>query len=311
MEKWYPNTGLDAEQQQRIRDKKTRLDALRPFPGSALKRLQQDFAVEWTYNSNSIEGNTLSLRETRVVLQDGLTIGGKTLREHFEAINHNKAIAWLEEKVTPGYVISGADILTLHKMVMTAIDDDFGGRFRTGRVQITGANFIPPNPLKVPDLLDELLEWVRCNPQNLDPVSLSAVFHHRFVWIHPFFDGNGRTGRLAMNMILMELGYPPVIILRTDRNKYYRALNDANQGKFEKLLLLFFQGAERSLELYLSALGNGYDDYLPLNQIANDPAVPYGQEYLSLLARRGELEAIKEGRVWYSTKKAVKRYINR
>jgi Fic family protein len=309
VEKWYPNTGLDAEQQQRIRDKKTRLDALRPFPGSALKRLQQDFAVEWTYNSNSIEGNTLSLRETRVVLQDGLTIGGKTLREHFEAINHHKAIAWLEEKVTPGYVISGADILTLHKMVMTAIDEEFGGRFRTGRVQITGANFIPPNPLKVPDLLDELLEWVRCNPQNLDPVSLAAVFHHRFVWIHPFFDGNGRTGRLAMNMILMGLGYPPVIILRTDRNKYYRALNDANQGKFEKLLLLFFQGAERSLELYLSALGNGYDDYLPLNQIANDPAVPYGQEYLSLLARRGELEAIKEGRVWYSTKKAVKRYM--
>jgi Fic family protein len=309
VEKWYPNTGLDAEQQQRIRDKKTRLDALRPFPGSALKRLQQDFAVEWTYNSNSIEGNTLSLRETRVVLQDGLTIGGKTLREHFEAINHHKAIAWLEEKVTPGYVISGADILTLHKMVMTAIDEEFGGRFRTGRVQITGANFIPPNPLKVPDLLDELLEWVRCNPRNLDPVSLAAVFHHRFVWIHPFFDGNGRTGRLAMNMILMGLGYPPVIILRTDRNKYYRALNDANQGKFEKLLLLFFQGAERSLELYLSALGNGYDDYLPLNQIANDPAVPYGQEYLSLLARRGELEAFKEGRVWYSTQKAVKRYM--
>ena len=311
VERWYPNRGLNEEQQQRLIDKKNRLDALRPFPLAALNRLRQDMAVEWTYNSNSIEGNTLSLRETRVVLQDGLTIGGKTLREHFEAINHNKAIAWLEERVVPGYAVSEADILVLHKMVMSSIDDEFGGRFRTGRVQITGANFIPPNPLKVPDLLTELLSWVCHNPQNLDPVSLSAVFHHRFVWVHPFFDGNGRTGRLAMNMILISLGYPPIIILLADRNKYYRALNEANQGQFEKLMLLFFQGAERSLELYLSALGNGYDDYLPLNLVANDPAVPYGQEYLSLLARRGELEAFKEGRVWHSNTKAVKRYMNR
>jgi Fic family protein len=309
VERWYPGKGLTEQQQQRILEKKTRLDGLRPFPISAIKRLQQDIAVEWTYNSNSIEGNALSLRETRVVLQDGLTIGGKTLREHFEAINHHNAIAWLEDIVSPGYLISASDILMLHKMVMKSIDDEFGGRFRTGRVQITGANFIPPNPLKVPDLLDELLEWVRCNPGNLDPVSLAAVFHHRFVWIHPFFDGNGRTGRLAMNLILMSMGFPPVIILRADRNKYYRALNEANQGKLEKLMLLFFQGSERSLELYLSALGNGYDDYLPLAQIANDPTVPYGQEYLSLLARRGELEAFKEGRVWYSTQKAVKRYM--
>jgi Fic family protein len=311
MKEWCPLYGLSFEQQSRILDKKTRLDALRPFPNAALQRLRQDISVEWTYNSNSIEGNTLSLRETRVVLQDGLTIGGKTLREHFEAINHHKAIAWLEEVVCPGKNISASDILTLHGLVMTSIDDEFGGRFRTGRVQITGANFIPPNPLKVPDLMDELIEWVHQNPQKLDPVSLAAVFHHRFVCIHPFFDGNGRTGRLAMNLILMGLGYPPLIILRADRDKYYRALNEANQGKFDKLMLLFFQGAERSLELYLSALGNGYDDYLPLEQIANDPAVPYGQEYLSLLARRGELEAFKEGRVWYSTKSAVIRYMKR
>jgi Fic family protein len=303
--------GLPEEQQSRILEKKTRLDKLRPFRNSALQRLRRDIAVEWTYNSNSIEGNTLSLRETRVVLEDGLTIGGKTMREHFEAINHQKAIAWLEEVVRPGKCISSSDILTLHGMVMASIDPEFCGRFRTGRVQITGANFIPPNPLKVPELLDELIEWVHQNPQKLDPVALAAVFHHRFVWIHPFFDGNGRTGRLAMNLILMEMGYPPIIILRTDRDKYYRALNEANQGKFERLMLLFFQAAERSLELYLSALGTYEEDYLPLNNIAREPDVPYGQEYLSLLARRGELEAFKEGRVWYSTKSAVKRYMKR
>ena len=97
---------------------------------------------------------------------------------------------------------------------MSGIADDFAGVIRTGRVRITGANFIPPNPLKVPELLDELIEWVIQNPQKLGIVELISMFHHRFVWIHPFFDGNGRTARLVMNLLLMQWGFPPVIILR-------------------------------------------------------------------------------------------------
>lgn len=309
MENWYPDAVVPADLWSRIQAKKSWLDGLRPFPVSALQRLKEDLSIEWTYNSNSIEGNTLSLRETRIVLQDGLTVGGKTMREHFEAHNHHKAIQWLEDSIAGNHVLSAADILTLHRYVMSSIDEEFCGRFRNGRVRITGANFIPPNPLKVPEMVDELVNWVHENPMKLDVVSLAAAFHHRLVWIHPFFDGNGLTARLVMNVLMMKEGFPPIIILRADRSKYYDALNKANQGNFSKLMLLFAQAAERSLDIYLSALGSYPDEFLPLSDIVNEPEVPYGQEYLSLLARTGKLEAFKEGRVWYSSKAAVKRYL--
>lgn len=303
---------LEVSKTNRIQAKKVRLDAFRPFPNSILQRLHEDIALEWTYNSNAIEGNTLSLNETKVVLQHGLTVGGKTLREHFETINHKKAIDWLTARVNQDFPLSVKDILHLHYLVMSGIADEYAGTIRTGRVRITGAKFIPPNPLKVPDLLEELIEWVNDNPLNLNIVERISVFHHRFVWIHPFFDGNGRTARLVMNLLLMKWGYPPVIVLKVDRMKYYRALEDANSFQYSKLFLLIFQGLEQSLDRYLNAIepGDGYD-MVPLSEIAKESEIPYGQEYLSLLARRGEIEAFKTGRVWYATKGAVLNYISR
>jgi len=303
---------LEVSKTNRIQAKKVRLDAFRPFPNSILQRLHEDIALEWTYNSNAIEGNTLSLNETKVVLQHGLTVGGKTLREHFETLNHKKAIDWLTERVSQDFSLSVKDILHLHYLVMSGIADEYAGIIRTGRVRITGAKFIPPNPLKVPDLLEELIEWVNDNPLNLNIVERISVFHHRFVWIHPFFDGNGRTARLVMNLLLMKWGYPPVIVLKVDRMKYYRALEDANSFQYSKLFLLIFQGLEQSLDRYLNAIepGDGYD-MVPLSEIAKEPEIPYGQEYLSLLARRGEIEAFKTGRVWYATKGSILNYISR
>ena len=303
---------LEVSKTNRIQAKKVRLDAFRPFPNSILQRLHEDIALEWTYNSNAIEGNTLSLNETKVVLQHGLTVGGKTLREHFETLNHKKAIDWLTERVSQDFSLSVKDILHLHYLVMSGIADEYAGIIRTGRVRITGAKFIPPNPLKVPDLLEELIEWVNDNPLNLNIVERISVFHHRFVWIHPFFDGNGRTARLVMNLLLMKWGYPPVIVLKVDRMKYYRALEDANSFQYSKLFLLIFQGLEQSLDRYLNAIepGDGYD-LVPLSEIAKEPEIPYGQEYLSLLARRGEIEAFKTGRVWYATKGSILNYISR
>ena len=303
---------LEVSKTNRIQAKKVRLDAFRPFPNSILQRLHEDIALEWTYNSNAIEGNTLSLNETKVVLQHGLTVGGKTLREHFETLNHKKAIDWLTERVSQDFSLSVKDILHLHYLVMSGIADEYAGTIRTGRVRITGANFIPPNPLKVPALLDELIEWVNENPLNLNIVERISVFHHRFVWIHPFFDGNGRTARLVMNLLLMKWGYPPVIVLKVDRMKYYRALEDANSFQYSKLFLLIFQGLEQSLDRYLNAIepGDGYD-MVPLSEIAKESEIPYGQEYLSLLARRGEIEAFKTGRVWYATKGSILNYISR
>lgn len=297
-----------AEIRDRIFAKKQALDHKRPLPGAVLGRLRDDFAVEWTYNSNHIEGNTLTVAETKLILQDGITIGGKTLREHFEVINHEKAITYLESLVDLDESFRTIDMLKLHEIVMHNIMDDYAGRFRQGMVRIVGANFTPPNARLVSDMLEDLVTYVNTNPDKLDLITLATIFHHRFVWIHPFFDGNGRTVRLAMNLILMRAGFPPSFILTKDRKKYIQALNNANKGDYEKLLLLMYQAVERSLNLYISAIGGDYEDYEPTGTIAEDPEVPYGQEYLSLLARRGRIDAYKEGRVWYTTKSAVADY---
>jgi hypothetical protein len=139
---------------------------------------------------------------------------------------------------------------------------------------------------------------------------LATLFHHRFVWIHPFFDGNGRTVRLAMNLLLLRNGYPPAIILRADRKKYYEALNQANNGQYKKLQLLMIQAVERTLNIYLAALPGSIYEYSTITTIIEEERLPYGQEYLSLLARQGKIDAYKEGNVWYTSKEAVDSYIN-
>ena len=293
---------------ERIHQKKQELDRRRPISFGILDRLRQDFALEWTYNSNHLEGNTLSMAETKLVLQDGITIGGKTLREHFEVINHDKAIIFLEGLVHQDAEMRAIDILKLHELVMTNILDDYAGRLRPGMVRIVGANFTPPYARIVPDLLDELITYVNSHEGTIDTLILATAFHHRFVWIHPFNDGNGRTVRLAMNLILLKAGYPPAFILAEDRKKYFNALNAANKGDYAKLLLMMGQAVERSLNIYLSSIGGDYEDYVPTGEVASEPDVPYDQEYISLLARRGRIDAYKEGRIWYTTKSAIKKY---
>lgn len=293
---------------QRLIEKKQVLDKGRPLPQSALYKIKEALTIEWTYNSNSIEGNTLSLRETQMVIQEGITIKGKSLREHFEVKNHEVAIDYLYSIIHENYQLQSRDILNLHGYVLRSIEDEFAGRLRNGGVRISGANFIPPKAQKVPDLIDELIAFVLNNPLGLNTIELATVFHHKFVWIHPFFDGNGRTVRLAMNLILMQAGFPPAIILKNDRKKYYEALNQANNGNYQKLLLLMCQAVERSLNIYLNALP-GQESYESIATIVSEPGVSYGQEYVSLLARKGKIDAYKEGRNWFTTRKAIEDYI--
>jgi len=254
----------------RLDEEKVRLDSYRPIPAYKIKSIKESLDLEWTYNSNSIEGNTLSLMETLAVVKDGLTIAGKSLREHFEAVNHTEAIAFVEELVQPDYKLYKRDILEVHSLVLDKIDKEIAGQYRTAAVRIQGANFVPPDALLVTELMDDLIAWYNSDAQKLHPIVRVCIFHHRFVWIHPFFDGNGRTARLIFNLLLMSTGYPPAIILKVDRKKYYDSLNASNSGDYSKFLLL--------------------------------------QEYVSLLARRGKIEAYKEGRVWYTSKKAIEAY---
>jgi Fic family protein len=293
----------------RLYEKMDVLKSSRPLPAIALQKIKESLSVEWTYNSNSIEGNTLTLRETQMVLQEGITVKGKSLREHFEAKNHEKAINYLFSIVSNDYTMRSIDILSLHELVLNMIEDDYAGRIRNGGVRITGANFVPPNANKISDLLDELIHFVNTNPLQLNDIELATIFHHKLVWIHPFFDGNGRTVRLAMNLLLMRKGFPPAIILATDRKKYYEALNQANNGKYDKLMLLMCQALERTLNIYLTSLpGNDYD-FQEISNIVNEPNAPYGQEYVSLLARQGKIDAHKEGRNWYTSTKAIEEYM--
>lgn len=292
---------------ERLYEKKALLAKGRPLPAGVLSKIKEGLALEWTYNSNSIEGNTLSLNETKLVLQEGITIKGKTLREHFEVYNHEKAIDYLYSLVSDKYILRSIDILNLHGLVLRSIEDDFAGRIRDAGVRIVGANFTPPNAAKVLDLLDELITFTNENPLGLNEIVLATIFHHRLVWIHPFFDGNGRTVRLAMNLLLLKSGFPPAIILKNDRKKYYDALNQANKGSYQKLCLIMIQALERSLNIYLHAMP-GTDEYELISNIVEEEGLPYGQEYISLLARKGKIDAYKEGRNWLTTRRAVKDY---
>ncbi|MFY7741226.1 MAG: Fic family protein [Flavobacterium sp.] len=294
----------------RLYDKLAVLNQSRPLPAIALHKIKESLTIEWTYNSNSIEGNTLTLRETQMVLLEGITVKGKSLREHFEAKNHEKAIDYLYSLVNENYTLRSIDILSLHELVLRMIEDEFAGRIRNGGVRITGANFVPPNANKVSDLLDELIDFVNSNPVDLNDIELATVFHHKLVWIHPFFDGNGRTVRLAMNLLLMRKGFPPAIILKNDRKKYYEALNQANSGNYQKLMLLMSQALERTLNIYISSLPDNDYDFQEISNIVCEPnELPYGQEYISLLARQGKIDAHKEGRNWFTTKKAIEEYM--
>ena len=293
---WKIDLGYRNEMQstfERLFEKKQHLQSSRPLPSIALHKIRESLSIEWTYNSNSIEGNTLSLRETQMVIQEGITIKGKSLREHFETHNHDKAIDYLYSIVSENYILRSIDILNLHELVLRSIEDDFAGRIRNGGVRISGANFTPPNANKVSDLLDELINFINQNPLELNDIELATVFHHKLVWIHPFFDGNGRTVRLAMNLLLMRVGFPPAIILKNDRKKYYEALNQANSGNYQKLTLLMCQALERTLNIYINALPNNDKEYIEISSLVKEPSMPYGQEYISLLTITGKIDASK------------------
>lgn len=293
----------------RLYEKRALLQKARPLPKIALEKIKEALSIEWVYNSNGIEGNTLTLRETQLVLQEGVTIKGKSLREHFEAKNHENALNHLYDLVDKKEPLRANTILMLHGYILRSIEDEWAGRLRTGGVRISGANFVPPNALKVPQLLDEAISFIDKNPLNLNDIELATVFHHKFVWIHPFFDGNGRTVRLAMNLILMRNGFTPAIILSNDRKKYYSALNQANGGNYSKMMLLMSQALERTLNIHINALPGNETDFKEISNLVKEESMPYGQEYISLLARQGKIDAYKEGRNWLTTKVAVEEYV--
>lgn len=218
-----------------------------------MRNLDDWFRVE-TYTSNAIEGNTLTRRETALVVEKGLTVGGKSLVEHLEATNHAHALDFVKQQVgQETQTVSGRDILQIHDIILKGVDDAHAGHYRNVLVRILGSSVVLPNPIKVPDLMDGFCDWL-AEENNLHPVELAAEAHYRLVTIHPFVDGNGRIARLLMNMMLMQHGYPPTIIRKRDRLAYIIALEKAQTGGAkDDYFSLITKSVGRSLEIFLKA----------------------------------------------------------
>ena len=288
------------------------LSSLRPISPSVMQKTQERFEVEMTYNSNAIEGNSLSLKETYWVIQEGLTIKEKPLKDHLEARNQKEALDFLYQLVDERKRIAINEnlIKLLHNLVIYDSDREIAGKYRKGEVAISGSNHIPVRAYKIKPEMAKLIIWLQQNKKSHHVVELAALLHYKFVSIHPFWDGNGRTARLIMNVLLMKAGYPLSIILKTDRKKYYRVLERADSGDPKPLCEFIARSVIRSLNIYLSSVQtsqNSRNRFISLESLSKQ--TKYSAAYLKKLAGLGKLEAYKENRNWLSTEKALQDYI--
>lgn len=215
------------------------------------KEIEKWLKTELAYTSNAIEGNTLTRKETQLVIEENLTSSSKPLKNYIEAVNHAKAFDKTLSLIENNNDIDENAVLDIHKTILTGLDDMNAGFYRNCRVRISGSNTILPNPLKVPELMTEFYKWLAENINN-EP-SIAILAHLKFVSIHPFTDGNGRTARLLMNALLLKYGYTPIIIRQADRRKYLSAIENyqikGNEDTYIKLMLNLLN---RSLKIVIS-----------------------------------------------------------
>ena len=240
-----------------VERKKARLDVLRPLSPQALTNLEHSYDLELTYTSNAIEGNTLTQIETSLVIEHGVTIGGKQLKDHLEAIDHYDAILYVRQLAREREPLSEFDVRNLHALVVKRSEPTIAGRYATSNryINTDSGRLAFPSPVEVPILMRDFSAWLGSAPMNAET---SFEAHHRLVDIHPFNDGNGRTARLLMNLILIRAGYPPIAIRPEDRLAYLNALQssrvDAGDEEFRSLL---YSRLSVTLDEYLQALGAG------------------------------------------------------
>lgn len=226
LDKIYPQTDNLQQLTEQLTDLKKCLDSFRPLNQQQLHNLNSALDMEYTYESNRIEGNTLTLAETELVVNKGMTIGGKPIKDHQEAINHHEAVQFIREIARNEIDLDESVLLQIHRIVLAGIERENAGCYRSVRVRISGSRHICPNPLKVPYLMQEYFAYYEQNKDTLHPVELASNMHEKLVSIHPFIDGNGRTARLVMNLILLRNGYPVTVINseNSKRQEYYNAL---------------------------------------------------------------------------------------
>lgn len=235
------------------------LAEVRPLPKEALKKIEEALDIEYTYESNRIEGNTLTLQETELVVNEGVTIAGKSMREHLEAINHAEAVGYIKDVAKQAIGISERTIKEIHALVLHGINRENAGRYRTVPVLISGSRHVPPQPFLIEKQMEDfMLAFQEMEAANVHPVLIAAYLHDELVRIHPFIDGNGRTSRLLMNLYLLRNGYTIVNLKGSDEVKidYYKALEASHVEKHPELFQKLVLEAEiDSLSHYLSILG--------------------------------------------------------
>ena len=215
---------------------KSALDGYRPFSEHIVKQLKDYYRIGLTYTSNAIEGNTLTKSETKVVIEDGITIGGKSLREHNEAIGHAKAYDHIYSLLDKR--VSEEDVLFLHKLFFEQIDSGKAGSYRKKNVIITGTDYLPPDYQKVPELMKKHIENINKDVKDKHLLEQASYLHAEFESIHPFTDGNGRIGRLLLSIFTIKKGYCPVIIPPIKRAEYITAMRKSNKGDLNTLRAL-------------------------------------------------------------------------
>jgi Fic family protein len=302
----------------RILEKKRKLGSIGKLGSNKIRQIAERMQIDFVYNSNKIEGSTLSRGETELVLR-GITVGkknisqalaGKEIGHILAAQNHPSAIELVKKiAFNKTYKITEGDIKTLHRMAMNRIIATAGKYREHDDLAVYGSGFTPPLFYDIPKHMKELVHLINDNPDELRPIEHAAQVHYDFAWIHPFEDGNGRIARLLMNLVLVRNDYPFTVIKQVEKPKYLRTLKEMDvEGDFEPFLIFVARSVEQTLDTYLAALESKRGSkFLPLSILAK--GTPHSADYWSLLARKGRIDAIKEGKTWKTTKQVIASYL--
>ena len=295
---------VEPTQYESITDIAGRVEAMRAngkLTPSVLNKLRKYFRIKNIYNSNAIEGNSLDVGETRLVVEQGLTITGKPLKDQVEAKNLSAALDFLEELAgNPQHPITEADVRQIHYLVLTGIDNDYAGRYRTVPVEIGGSQFKPTGPESVPVEMEQFGSWLRnaSVPNQLfaqnDAILAASAAHTSFVTIHPFIDGNGRVARLLMNLILMRYGFPIAVITREDRLRYYDALEISQSSDLTPFVALVAECLEESLEEYEAAAAEYRE------------TIEWARSIASKFDKKEKIQAANQYEVWRNAMELLK-----
>lgn len=238
---------------------KVQWEICKPLNQTQLQKMEEYFHTSYTFESNRIEGNTLTLQETHLVINEGITIGGKSLNEHLEAINHKEAIALIKDLVLNKTELNAYRLKQLHQLILKGIDNRNAGKYRNVPVRISGSSHIPPEPFMIEKMMEDYFLFYELHKTRLHPIILAAEMHERLVTIHPFIDGNGRTSRLVMNLILLQNGYTLANVKGdfSDRMNYYRALEKVQiNHERDDFFQLIAQHVYESLKEHIYLSGN-------------------------------------------------------